>query len=107
MDVAPDREAHDIVLIGNQHDAGLEVERHESLQNTRHCQQRQCLFHIGFRTQNRLPVTVVTQCPGFQHGRETQLGHRPTQRRLVVDRSEFGSRQTVVAGIPFLPQTIL
>ena len=76
MDVAPHRKAHHPFGVGDHHDAGLEVETHELLQDAGHRQQRQGPFDVGLGLQHQLSVSVVPQRAGFPARRAVPVPSR-------------------------------
>ncbi len=107
VDIAPDGESHHLFTVRHHDQTGLVVEIDERFQDTRHGQQRQRLGEVLLRPQHGLSVTVVAQCPGFQHAGITHLRHGIAQRLLVVHRRKVGGVESVGAGVPLLAQAVL
>ena len=107
MDIAPHGKTHDPLAVRHHHDAGLGIERHELLQDAGNRKQGQRPGDVGLRLQHPLPVAVVAQRAGFQHGGKPQPPHGFAQRRFVVHGLETGRAQPVVAGVRLLAQAVL
>ncbi len=90
--------------VGDQHDAGFEIEGHELLQNTGHGEHRQSLSMSVSVFSTSCPWTVVPQRPGLQHGGQADLRHGGTQRRFIVRGGVFGRRQPAGTGVVLFAQ---